>query len=178
MKEIEVKFKIADKQAVIKSLGKAGVSLGDEVTQDDTSYAPDNWERGKGNINVPFLRVRREGDRSFLTMKKPVANQLDRIEHESEITDPDQVTLIVEEIGFRQNAHVVKRRRKAQHKGYEICVDSVEQLGDFVEIEKLVSDDADGVAVQKEIRDFLVGILGSGDGLEEVHKGYDILINE
>ena len=178
MKEIEVKFRVADKQAVIEALQKSGVELGDEYFQDDTSYRPTGYERGQSNINVPFLRIRREAKQTILTMKKPVENQLDRIEHETIIEEGDQMGMIIEDIGFKQDARVKKHRRKTQHKGYEICVDSVEGLGDFIEIEKLVGDDEDGVAAQAEIRKFLISLLGNDDWLEEVDRGYDVLINE
>ncbi len=178
MKEIEIKYKLSDRSSVLAALEAAGVEFGEIVHQDDTSYAPKTWTRGQDSIQVPFMRIRREGEKSILTLKQPDKGHLDRIEHETVIDDPVQMKKIVELAGFKQDAHVVKERRKARYQDYEICVDRVEVLGDFIELEKIVEDDANGELVQDELRELLKDILGSLDGLEEVHRGYDVLINE
>ena len=179
MKEIEVKFKVEDIEAIEQALIEAGVELGEVIEQRDMSFAPEDWVRGEdAPLQVPFLRIRRQGNKSILTMKKPIENHLDRIEHETEISNPDEARKLIEQIGFVQDVEVNKARRKAKMGEYEICVDRIELLGDFIEIEKLVDDDADGVAIQKEIRKVLVDLVGSEEGIEEVDRGYDILMAE
>ena len=69
---------------------------------------------------------------------------------------------------------VTKVRQTTNVGEFEICIDEVEDLGSFIEIEKISDEDSD--AVRSELNDFLE-ILGVSAS-DEVHKGYDILIME
>ena len=46
------------------------------------------------------------------------------------------MTSICEQLGFVLHVRVNKIRRKASFNGYEICLDEVEDLGSFIEVEK------------------------------------------
>jgi len=57
-----------------------------------------------------------------------------------------------------------------------VCLDSVDGLGDFVELERLIGVEEDDLAVQNELRNIMLG-LGM-DGKDRVLKGYDVLMWE
>ena len=61
-------------------------------------------------------------------------------------------------------------------KNIEICLDTVDGLGDFIEAEKLVADDAEYQAVIDELWAQFdnIGI----DRKDEVTDGYDVLMNK
>lgn len=181
MKEIEIKFQLSDKAVVVASLEDAGIDLGEEVFQEDTIYSPTDWKVGSDSFGVPFLRVRTQGGTSILTMKKRKHdNHLEKIEHETVVESGEEMNHIIQELDYKLHARVRKHRRKTKHQktGYEICVDTVEGLGDFIELETLADDDADGAQIQDEMRAFIFDILGGSEGLEEKFRGYDILINQ
>jgi adenylate cyclase class 2 len=178
MREIEVKFKIEDKDLLIQALQAKGVVFGAEIHQDDVSYAPSNWQRGDSDLQVPFIRIRKQGKANVLTLKMPITNRLDKLEYETEVTNPDEVEGMLKVLKFKMDAHVVKTRVKTHVDGYEICIDRVEKLGDFVEIEKLAEDDADGQTIQKEIEKYLRDLIGDSQALEPIDRGYDVLMNE
>ena len=69
---------------------------------------------------------------------------------------------------------VKKIRRKAKFGGYEICLDEVERLGAFVELEKLTDDGADAAKVTEELLKTLEGFGLSREDRET--RGYDTQI--
>ena len=75
-------------------------------------------------------------------------------------------------LGFRPEVKVRKTRRKGNIGGYEICLDEVEGLGAFVELEKITEEEA-GV-VQGEMMKFLAGL--GVDTSQRVVNGYDTLV--
>ena len=56
----------------------------------------------------------------------------------------------------------------------EICIDVVDELGEFVEAEKLTTEDADYELVVSELRELLQGLGISKDS--EVTDGYDVMM--
>ncbi|MNR35913.1 CYTH domain protein [compost metagenome] len=58
----------------------------------------------------------------------------------------------------------------------EICIDSVDGLGSFVEVEKLTDETADYDAVVAELWQVLKRLGVQSD--DEVTDGYDVLMNK
>ncbi len=78
-------------------------------------------------------------------------------------------------MGYYEAIKMTKKRQKCKHKDLTICLDEVEELGAFIEIEKLTSD-KNVVEIQNELFKFLeeLGIQKN----DIAHKGYDILLYE
>lgn len=55
----------------------------------------------------------------------------------------DALRRVLSYLGFRPVAQVVKSRREFLHEGLTVCLDHVEDVGDYVEVE-LISDDLEG----------------------------------
>jgi adenylate cyclase class 2 len=98
---------------------------------------------------------------------------MDSIERETEITDPEEFKEALILMGYRKAVEVRKVRVKTKYKNYEICLDNVEDLGYFVEVEKIV-DTGDSELIQNELLEFLK-TLGLNIS-ERVFNGYDTLI--
>lgn len=182
MREIEVKARIADKDAIIAALKKMEADVSEPVTQHDRVYGVPGVA-GASENNAPWLRIRTEtrgakaeGTRHFFTLKKSVTNQLDSIEYETEVSNDEELEKIIEHINFTPYSDLTKTRQKAHLGDIEICIDHIGQLGDFVEAEKLTADDADYAAVIKELWDVLESIGVKKD--DEVTDGYDVLLNK
>lgn len=123
-------------------------------------------------LGTLVLRLREQGEKILFTLKQPLKNELDCIERETMVNDKQQTADIIKRLGFYHAVQIHKTRQKAKYKQYEICVDTVKYLGNFIEVEKMSSESAR--AVQKELFAFLqtLGIQPS----DQVFQGYDTLI--
>ena len=55
MREIEVKYRVDDLEALQAALKAQGIELSDPVYQDDQAYAPAAWQFGDSKLGVSFL---------------------------------------------------------------------------------------------------------------------------
>lgn len=173
MKEIEVKAKVKNKEALIAELNKAGCKLDEQIHQIDTCYAKFVGLVAEYLKSDHFLRIRQINDgRYIFTVKQPMKQALSKIEHETEIKDATQLEQALLLMGYKQANRVEKFRRTAHFKDYEICLDEVTDLGLFIEVEKFSDDDPD--MVRDELYNFLISLGVSKE--DEVNEGYDILI--
>lgn len=58
MREVEVKYRVTDLEALLVALKACGIGLSEPVHQDDQAYAPVGWEFGESKLGVSFLRLR------------------------------------------------------------------------------------------------------------------------
>ena len=89
------------------------------------------------------LRVRVYGDGTVvLTYKGPRIGSIGKTREELSVTVNDLESLleILRKLGFREVARIVKRRDIYNYENFTIYIDSVEELGSFVEVETMVND--------------------------------------
>jgi adenylate cyclase class 2 len=177
--EIEVKARIADTNALIHALTMLGCTFGESVSQDDTVYTEKIGTLAEFLSNDVFLRIRvQDNGKIILTAKRPTkksAEHLVKIEHEVEVNSAEEMQAILEMMGYHSGVHVKKTRRTAHYQQYEICIDEIEGLGAFIELEVMgESDDAEGI--QKDMWEFLTSLGIQPE--DQVKKGYDILMIE
>lgn len=168
--EIEVKARIKDLDALISKLQTIGCILSEPIIQDDYVFNQKGVNLKDHSHRTPVLRIREQGDRIIFTVKKNRANELDCIEKEIDVSDRNILKDIIELLGFEQTIEVHKKRRKGICRDYEICLDEVEELGSFIEVEKM-TDEEDGGKVQNELFDFLETLGVSKE--DAVLLGYD-----
>lgn len=84
------------------------------------------------------LRLRYVNGRSKITYKGPKVSRETkaRIEHETGVDDINVAVEIFQALGFAKSGEIKKSREVYVLQGMEITLDHVEDLGDFVEIEK------------------------------------------
>ncbi len=177
MREIEVKARIASSEKIIKALQGSGVKVSEPVTQYDEVFGLAGAS-GEGDNTDPWLRIRteRKNDMETIiyTLKKSVSSQLDSIEHETTVEDADELRQIILHSGFEPYVTVNKTRRKAQIGDIEICIDQIENIGEFVEAEKLTDENADVDAVRDELWQLLETY--SVTRSDELSDGYDTMV--
>jgi adenylate cyclase class 2 len=173
VREVEVKYRIADAGAVEAALLRHGIRLGPEIEQDDQAYAPEGWAYGDDKLGVSFVRLRTVGDVHTFTLKRPSENALSCAEHETAVDDRDAMDAAIVKMGFYPTVRIVKTRRAAHLDGLSVCLDDVVGLGSFLELERLVGDDRPGEDVQREMAEF-VTLLGIE--AEQVVETYDSLV--
>ena len=148
MLEIEMKFPCDDFSTVENRLAEAGARQATALQEADHYFnAPDR----DFALTDEALRVRRIGSANFLTYKGPKrdAQTKTRTEIEVPLADGAAVAEMLERLlthlGYRPLTVVRKVRRVYRlHKqsfSLEICLDEVEELGRFVELEILAPEE-------------------------------------
>lgn len=174
MREIEVKASLSDQESFLRKALKLGITFGAPVSQEDVTYETNTpYDSPEWNI----FRIRQQGDMAILTMKyKASSRSRDNHERESIIEDAGQVADMLERLGYSRGVSIRKSRRKAAYKDLEICLDEIDKLGLFVEVEKLAEDNADVDKIQTELWELLLKLGIEPDN--RIHKGYDTLMHE
>jgi adenylate cyclase class 2 len=173
VREVEVKYHVRDTEALLVALKAQQVELSSPVRQDDQAYAPQGWSYGESKLGVPFVRLRTVDGRHLFTLKQPAENALSCDEHECIVSDRDQMHAAIVAMGFYPTVRIVKTRRTGVLGDVHLCVDEVEDLGVFLELERMVPRPLSGEAVQAE----LIGLVASlGIEAERTHETYDSLI--
>ena len=175
-KEIEVKARVKNLAKTEKKLVELGCVFSAPISQDDTTFCNYSGRYAEYPEGSVFARIRIKGDgKAIFTVKKPKGKaELVKVEHETAIMDPSEMRNILGMFGYREATRVIKKRRTAELGEYEICLDEVERLGSFIEVEKLAHNDADAEPVLKELIAFLA-TLGIAPE-DRVKEGYDIMI--
>jgi adenylate cyclase class 2 len=171
--EVEAKYRVRDAAAVIIALGRHGIRLSPSVRQDDQAYAPASWRFGMPKVGVPFARLRTQHDQHLFTVKRPVSNELACVEHETAVSDRGQMHGALLAMGFAPTVRIVKSRRTGRWGPVSLCLDIVDGVGVFLELERLLDPDGAGDVAQSEL-DRLARSLGV-DG-HRVLETYDSLV--
>jgi adenylate cyclase class 2 len=173
LREVEVKYAVPDAEVVASVLVGREIVLDVPVFQDDQAFAPAAWDFGDSKMGVSFLRLRTVGGHHWFALKQPMVNAQDCLEYETEVADREEMHHAVLLMGYRPTVRVAKARRTGRHAEMSLCLDDVEGAGAFLELERLVPDDADAAAVQEELAAFVASL-----GIEAVRttETYDSLV--
>ncbi len=155
MLEVELKFPVADFAALAQRLSERGAQAAAVREEIDHYFnAPD---RDFARTDEAF-RLRRVGAKNFLTYKGPKQVAAVKIRTELEVPLPDgddsaaQFTQLLVHLGYRPVAVVTKHRRMYPLRRGDfqltICLDEVERLGRFAEVEILAPDEQTDAARQ------------------------------
>src|SRR3989338_10870563 len=157
MYEVEVKAYLRDREAVIKKLQDLGCKFGGELHQVDYVFIPQGASYPDFPLGTPALRLRKQNDIYFLTLKIPQSSYQDCIEKEVDIQNGGKMLEILKLIGWKSIPTVEKKRIKTNYKDMEIVLDIVDHLGEFIEVEKVVTHESheDRKKVQEELFSFL-----------------------
>lgn len=179
MYEVEVKAHLRDRKAIIKKLESFGCRFSEELHQIDTIFAPKGTPYPLLPLGTTVFRVRKQNDKYFFTLKIPQTSQQDCIEREMEIKDGEMMIEMFKLIKWDSLPTVDKKRIKTNYKDMEIVLDVVKHLGEFIEIEKIVTHEnhEDRNKVKNELFKFLESI---GVPKEDVvvDGKYDIMLWE
>jgi adenylate cyclase class 2 len=171
MYEVELKVRAAH-EAVRPRLADIGADPRDRVAQADVYY--DAPHRDFADTDEA-LRVRTEesdGETTTkLTYKGPLVDDHSktRVEAETAVDDPDAARDLLAGLGFEPAATVRKERAVFEHGEYTVTLDSVDGLGEFVEVET-ESDDAGLESAREGARDLLERL--DLDPAEQIRSSY------
>lgn len=139
--EKEVKYKVdcSVLNDLLERLRTLGAKLVGPLREEDTYY---NHPCRDFASTDEAVRIRVSSGKTILTYKGP---RLDsgpvkrRVELEARVNGP--LPEILEKLGFRRVARVVKDRFYAEYRGHTVSLDRVEGLGCYVEVEGPNPDD-------------------------------------
>lgn len=139
MREIELKFRVNNLNEILESLHNLGCKLTKEVTQNDTIYVMNllDTESKEGSV---WLRVRKSSDKIELNYKKQSKRKMESEEIEFEVSSYEKANAFLLALGYKPWVEVNKKRRYSKYQDCNICIDEVERLGSFIELEFLVED--------------------------------------
>jgi len=173
-KEIEVKARVSDLEVLAKKLENMGVVLSEPIIQNDQTFIDESYgSYDKFQPGRNILRIRENNGKFIFTIKQSQSNELDSIERETEIAEPEEFREALLLMGYKPAVEIHKVRRKAKYKDYEICLDEVKELGSFVEVEK-ITDEKNADEVQNKLFEFLESLGVKRE--DRVTNGYDTLI--
>jgi adenylate cyclase class 2 len=145
--EVELKFRVADHAPIEEALRRLGSHAGDVVIQSDAYLAHPARDFA---VSGEALRLRCDGPANRITYKGPKHGGPTKTREELEVPLASGAEAracaqsIFARLGFRQVAEIHKRRTPFhldyQGRPVEVALDSVDQLGAFVEIETIVAE--------------------------------------
>lgn len=171
--EVEVRFRLNNEGAALAALRRAGVRFGRVEEQNDQAFAPAEWDYSQPRIGVTFARLRTVGDRHLFTVKRPLTDVRTCVEHECWVSDRGAMHKAILLMGFEPTIRIVKQRSLGHLRDWTFCLDEVEGLGRFVEIERLAAADEDPDQTRAEIDRFVAEI---GLSAERCFDTYDALL--
>jgi adenylate cyclase class 2 len=142
MYEVELKVR-ADHPAVRRRLSALGAERVGTVTQVDTYYDAPHRDFGTTDEALRLRRERNDGaSTTRFTYKGPLVEAASKTRRELEtgVDDGDRLGEILEAVGFDPAAVVEKERERYRLDGYTVTLDSVADLGEFVEVEREASE--------------------------------------
>ena len=160
--EIEIQVKIENSEVLLAFLEK-NAEFQSEQHQIDEYFTPTHRDfLNKRPINE-WLRLRSSNGKYSITYKDWHTDENGRGHHcdeyESEIESLNQLKKIFGVLNFKSMVTVDKRRKIWNYEEYEISIDTVKELGDFVEIEYKGKDEqVDPKTITQEMIKFLKDI--------------------
>ncbi len=132
--ETEKKYRLKDQQRpdVVHSLQESNAEYVGREFEENTVYSSDSLREAKA-----ILRIRKIGERTLLTYKRRIKNDLDvkqQTEHETEVADAAAAESIIAALGMTPALVYEKYRDTWKFRDVEIVIDEL-PFGLFMEIE-------------------------------------------
>ncbi|RZH67509.1 class IV adenylate cyclase [Natrinema altunense] len=158
MYEVEVKVP-ADLAAVRDRLEAVGAQSRGSVVQVDTYYDAPHREFTETDeaLRIRSERPDRGSADTRITYKGPLVDDESKTREEVEtaVGDHEQTDAILTNLGFKAAATVRKERERFALEGYTVTLDSVDDVGEYVEVETDVEDESDLEAARAGAYDVL-----------------------
>jgi adenylate cyclase class 2 len=175
--ELEKKFRIKDTGAIFTRLRGIGAEYWSRVNIEDTYY-----DSKDGTLTKKGMSLRHRSEFSdmfgpplhanhFLTVKGPKEGDERKEVELGCVPKVEAITGFLHALGFSAIATVQKSRTTWIRMGYNVSVDEVEGLGNFVEIEFIGKEDRPYLMERGQIEDLAFLLLGL-DPEDEVKESY------
>ncbi len=161
MFEVELKFSVDSHEVIRQQLKSLEVMSGSTSDHCDEYFNHSLLDFAAQDI---AFRIRSRADEHILTYKGPNLDQRAKVREEIELefdgSDKDKFRRMLFGIGFHSVAAVNKKRDsiKVSFEGQqiEVCLDDVEGVGTFVELEQVVADKSEIEAAKENLESLAV----------------------
>lgn len=140
MQEIEIKFRVQNLLQIENSLTNNGCTFSKELNQKDVIFVPNIKDTSNKDGNI-FVRIRKSNENIELNLKKRSSNLIQAKEIEFNIDNFEAANDFLETLGLYKWVTVEKQRKTTKYKNFNICIDTVKGLGNFIEIEIITFED-------------------------------------
>ncbi len=176
--EIEIQVKVEKSEPLLEFLDKNGI-FQSEKHQVDEYFSPVNGDFLSARPVKEWLRLRDANGKYSINYKNWQFDKNGKSyycdEFETGIENIDKIKKIFSALNFRSIVVVDKLRKIWIYQDYEVALDSVESLGDFVEIEYIgKAEKVDPKEITDEMVDFLKKV-GCGKIIRN-YVGYPFLM--
>ncbi|MFA5358527.1 MAG: class IV adenylate cyclase [Patescibacteria group bacterium] len=178
--EVEIKISTPNLNATREIVRQKG-SLVRAIRQIDEYYIPIQRDFfAQKPFPVEWLRIRHNPDKTIFEYDRSINKRKNGAqeyaeEYETEISNPDEFKKILGFLDFKHVITVDKQREYWLCGDLEIALDSVKDLGDFIEVEAKGNFESSSAA-KTACLNFL-SELGTSQ-FEEINKGYPVLLLE
>ncbi len=152
MIEVEIKAKadLSKVRLILEHIRAVKIRVED---QSDTYFAAPYRDFAKTD---EALRIRNLDGRAVLTYKGPKLDSVSKTRKEFEtVVDEKNTTEILHALGFSEAGAVRKRREVFRAGDITVCLDSVEGLGEFLEVEIVVEEEQEPGPIRFKLFEFL-----------------------
>ena len=178
--EIEAKFPLLNKEIAVEKLEKNGNKIENNNIQKDIYYTPYHENFLEAKPISEWLRIRNTDSEKTINYKNwsnnGKNNKISCKEIEIGIDDYNGMIELLNALDFKQTIVVEKVRNSWEYNGIIISIDTINNLGDFIELEfktNLYDNEEDSLKYIKETINELKIEVG-----EQIFAGYPQLVME
>ena len=152
--EIEIKIPVEESTFLkVKEQLKSTAKFVKSQQELDEYFTPSHRNFVSPQFPYEWLRLRKKGSSAIITYKHFHPENVEKTTHcdefESKIENDEQLQKILKALDFKKLVSVDKTRETCHYKDeFEIALDSVKELGNFIEIESL--KDFGGISLTRE----------------------------
>jgi len=155
MIEVEIKAKVDDFNDIKQRLKEKGATFIKTSNQTDRLFFISKFLDSENKIVEGGIVARiREDDRKVLELKE-ISRAKGGVEIKFDISNVDTIKGFLNKLGFQEGFTMKKNREYFEYKNFEICLDLVEQLGNFIEVERLVTSKSEKDKAKEECLNLL-----------------------
>ena len=139
MIEVEIRAKIENNDSLKESLNSIGIQFIKTIKQEDRIFGHPKFLDENTKIIEGGLSARIRGVNNIFKLEfKEIVRQGGGIEISGDLDDAKEGIELLNKLGFEEAFAISKVRDIYKYNNFEIVLDHVEQLGNFIEIEKMV----------------------------------------
>jgi adenylate cyclase class 2 len=179
--EIEIRFQLDERTfAAVKDRLKKNAKFVKSSQQKDDYFNPPHKNFLEPRFPFEWLSLRQRGGRTILNYKHWYPENVETTTHcdefETEIKDSEKLLKLLVSLGFRKLITVDKEREVYNYGDeFEIALDTVKELGHFIEIES-IKDFGSVEAARKRLFEFAKTL--NLDSSQENKRGYSFALLE
>ena len=173
MFEVEVKTYLSNTNRIIDILKNKGCMFETPIIQKDDIFVHKSIQSANIPNDSNVLRIRAENDTHLLTLKQ-MQNSFEAIELETIVDNPNAVSEMLILLGYKRFVTINRKRAKSKYNNFLLCIDEVEYLGNFLEVELLVKKEEEKATALEQIHNFLNELGISNNDI--CHVRYHIML--